>query len=176
MSQFGLGVYQAQNSDETEQAVLHALRSRYRHIGTAKIYRNESDVGSTIERFLQESDKSPDDLWVTFKFFPGRSREATEVKTPLTVSLKRLRLTSMGLYLIHVPTDQAMRIEQWKAIENMKECGLCKTIGVSNYGVHHLQELLSVARYPPRLDRSTAYDPLVHAGRLHSNPQAHQPW
>ncbi|KAH8052837.1 oxidoreductase [Aureococcus anophagefferens] len=123
--QLGLGVYCAANGGETERAVLHALRSGYRHVDTAEIYRNEADS--------------------------GRGYDA--VREALRGSLKKLRLTYVDLYLVHSPNTRSLRLEQWKAMEDLQKENLVKSIGVSNYGIHHLEELLAVCRTPPAVNQ-----------------------
>lgn len=145
---FGLGVYQASDGGETESAVYSALKEGYRHIDTAEIYRNEEDVGRGIRRFLGETGISRDELYVTTKFFPqGKAGDA--VHTALTTSLRKLQLEYVDLYLIHAPRDRKLRVAQWKEMEQLKDDGLTKSIGVSNYGIHHLQELFASARIRP---------------------------
>lgn len=154
MPWFGLGVYQASNAGECENAVYDALNAGYRHIDTAEIYRNEDDVGKAISRFLSENTTvSREDIWVTTKFFPQAGRGKAAVKQALATSLTRLGLSYVDLYLIHSPNVKDLRIEQWQAFEELKDEGLVKSIGVSNYGIHHLQELLAVAKYKPTVNQ-----------------------
>jgi len=149
MPQIGLGVYKAPAGGETELAVYTALKNGYRHIDTAEIYRNEADVGRGIKRFLDEGTVKREDLWITTKFFPQKGMGNAKVKKAIRGSLEKLQLSYVDLYLIHAPTQKDRRLEQWQAIEELKDEGLARAIGVSNYGVHHLQELLAVARHRP---------------------------
>ncbi len=152
---FGLGVYQAPNGGETELAVYTALKNGYRHIDTAEIYRNEEDVGKGIQKFLAESDVKREDLWITTKFFPGKGKGTTAVQKAMSGSLQRLQLSYVDLYLIHAPNTRNKRVEQWHALQELKDAGLARSIGVSNYGVHHLEELLAAdgTKYPPAVNQ-----------------------
>ena len=152
--QLGLGVYCAANGGETERAVLHALRSGYRHVDTAEIYRNETDVGKALEKFFAEQAAvTRDDVYVTTKFFPQSGRGYDAVREALRGSLKKLRLTYVDLYLVHSPNTRSLRLEQWKAMEDLQKENLVKSIGVSNYGIHHLEELLANCRTPPAVNQ-----------------------
>jgi len=153
MPQFGLGVFRAASGGETEAAVLHALRSGYRHIDTAELYRNEEDVGRAIKTFMAESGVKRDELWVTTKLWPTGGRGMPEVRAALRSSLAKLQLSYVDLYLIHSPQAVDLRLEQWKAMEALRDDGLAKSIGVSNYGVHHLKELLAMARHVPAVNQ-----------------------
>jgi len=149
MPTFGLGVYQSRAGGETKAAVLHALRAGYRHIDTAEIYRNEEDVGAAIGQFLSEQvTVSREDLWVTTKFFAQHGRGHAAVLEALQASLRRLGLGYVDLYLIHSPNARLQRVEQWGAMIEAKRIGLARSIGVSNYGVHHLEELKASSEMP----------------------------
>mmetsp|Transcript_4845 Transcript_4845/g.14367 ORF Transcript_4845/g.14367 Transcript_4845/m.14367 type:complete len:310 (+) Transcript_4845:473-1402(+) len=151
--QFGLGVWQA-SGGAAYPAVLHALRCGYRHIDTAEIYRNEDDVGRGIAEFLREqSAVKREDLFITTKFFPQSGRGAEAVEQALAGSLKKLGLTYVDLYLIHSPNTKNLRLEQWSAMEDLHTKGSAKSIGVSNYGRHHIEELLGRCRRPPAVNQ-----------------------
>lgn len=144
MPLFGLGVYQSERGVETQNAVYKALKAGYRQIDTAEIYKNEEDCGIGIEMFLTETGLSRDKLFITSKFFPmPNGKNKNDVKDALKKSLKKLKLDYLDLYLIHAPTDFENRLkEHWKALEELKDEGLVVSIGVSNYGIHHIQEIL----------------------------------
>lgn len=150
---FGLGVYLAKNNGETESAVYNALKAGYRHVDTAELYRNEEDVGRGVRKFLEESGLKRGDIWITTKFFPSQGRGKTAVKDALRSSLVRLQMDYVDLYLIHAPMDKQLRLEQWQAFEELKDEALTRSIGISNYGIHHIQELLAVARYKPSINQ-----------------------
>lgn len=137
---------------ETYNAVLFALRAGYRHIDTAEIYRNEEDVGRAIHTFIAESGVKREDIWITTKLWPN-NRNYNTVKTALRDSLRRLALDYVDLYLIHSPKDKKYRVEQWKALTDLQREGLAKSIGVSNYGIHHLEELFAASNVYPAVNQ-----------------------
>ena len=143
----GLGVFRSGRGGQTRDAVLWALEAGYRHIDTARIYGNEADVG----RAVRESGLPRDEIFVTTKLFNDdhgrdRAREALER------SLDRLGLDAVDLYLIHWPVPE-LRMETWEALVRAHEDGLCRAIGVSNYMVHHLDELLAATGRPPDVNQ-----------------------
>jgi methylglyoxal/glyoxal reductase len=146
---FGLGVYQAANDGETEAAVYAALKAGYRHVDTAEIYRNEQDVGKAIKRFLSESGLPRESLYVTTKYMPARGVAADEALTHERVneamrkSLEALQLDYVDLYLIHSPHNKENRLFEWDAMSGLKDSGKARSIGISNYGIAHMQELLA---------------------------------
>jgi diketogulonate reductase-like aldo/keto reductase len=132
---FGLGVFQAQANGETEKAVSLALKHGYRHVDTAALYRNEHEVGAAIKK----SGIPREEIYVTTKLWnSSRGREATVAA--FTESLKKLDLEYIDLYLIHSPLGGKI-VETWDAIVELKKKGLIKSIGVSNFNVHHLEAL-----------------------------------
>lgn len=133
----GLGVYQA-SGDECTKAIATALKAGYRHFDSALVYRNEKLVGSA----LQSGDVSRSDLFFTTKL-PPKYRGYEETKKAISESLTNSGLGYIDLYLIHAPYgDRESRLGQWKAIEEAVQADKIKAAGVSNYGIHHLQELL----------------------------------
>jgi diketogulonate reductase-like aldo/keto reductase len=142
---FGLGVYKA---EDTEDAVYTALKEGYRHIDTAELYQNEQEVGRGLRRFCAETGVSRSEIYITTKFWPS-GKAGNAVREALESSLRKLELDYVDLYLIHAPVDRDLRLQQWESMEVLKDEGLTKSIGVSNYGIHHLQELLAHCKYRP---------------------------
>jgi diketogulonate reductase-like aldo/keto reductase len=136
MPLLGIGVYKVPPGAATEQVVRCALDVGYRHIDTAALYENEESVGAA----LRASGVPREDVFVTTKLQPPRApvmgRDAASL---LEASLKRLGLDHVDLYLIHWPNRWAK--SQWKALQKARESGLASAIGVSNFGISHLQEL-----------------------------------
>jgi len=147
MPMFGLGVFKADPGQSTYSAVLWALKSGYRHIDTAAYYRNEADVGKAIH----DSGIPREQIFVTTKLWTGFGPpiDYNGTLAALKSSLSLLRLQYVDMYLIHSPNDKPNRLEQWRALEAASKAGLAKNIGVSNYGIHHLQELEKVATILP---------------------------
>lgn len=137
MPVFGLGTYQTRSGKETQNAVLHALEAGYRLIDTAKIYRNEKDVGKAIKK----SGIPREDIFITTKLWNSDHGYSTTLSA-CEKSLEKLNLSFVDLYLIHWPV-QGLRIETWNAMEELLKRGKCRAIGVSNYMIRHLKELKS---------------------------------
>ena len=143
----GLGVYQAARGDETQQAVLAALRAGYRHIDTARIYENEADVGVAVA----ESGLPRSELFITTKLW-NDDQGYDETLRAFDDSLDLLGLEYLDLFLIHWPVPQK-RLDSWRAMERLAKDGRVRAIGVSNYMVHHLEELLAVAEVFPTVNQ-----------------------
>ncbi|KAF9929989.1 hypothetical protein FBU30_001008 [Linnemannia zychae] len=134
----GLGVYKIEPGKATEDAVLWALQAGYRHIDTAAGYHNEGSVGNAIRK----SGIPRDQIFVTTKL-TDKDHGYESALEACELSLERLGLDYIDLYLIHSPRPgPGLRNESWKALQKLVAQGKVKSIGVSNYGVHHLKELL----------------------------------
>lgn len=137
----GYGTYLC-SPEEAKVGVLAALEAGYRHIDTAEVYKNEEGVGAA----LAESGLSRSDFYITTKVFPGGIggapvKDYHAVLAACKASLAKLQLSYVDLYLIHAPLATAVRLDQWKALLQLQKEGLVKYIGVSNYGIAHLEEL-----------------------------------
>jgi methylglyoxal/glyoxal reductase len=143
----GLGVFQAAAGDETQQAVRWALEAGYRHIDTARIYANEADVGEAIG----QSGIPRDQIFITTKLWNSEHGHKHAFHA-CSSSLTRLGVDYLDLFLIHWPV-QGLRTETWKALEQLREEGKCRAIGVSNYMIHHLEELLSKSSVVPAVNQ-----------------------
>jgi len=142
----GLGTYNM-NSNEAEEMSYAALDYGYRHIDTAAVYRNEDGVGRALKRIFVDTDLVRKDIAITTKLWPGglvkvdriKNREGT-IKS-LDKSLRNLNLDYVDLYLIHSPHGKSKRLDQWETLLSQQEQGKVKTIGVSNWGINHIEEL-----------------------------------
>jgi diketogulonate reductase-like aldo/keto reductase len=143
--QLGLGVYRLAPGPETCRSVEAALASGYRHVDTASVYRNEREVGEAI----RASGVPPDDVWVTTKLWNGD--QGARARGAFEASLDRLGLDAVDLYLLHWPHER--RLESWRVLERLHEEGLARSIGVSNFLVPHLDELLAAADTPPAVNQ-----------------------
>jgi diketogulonate reductase-like aldo/keto reductase len=139
MPLLGLGVWQVPNGPECENSVRWALELGYRHIDTAQAYGNEESVG----RALRDSGAPRDDVFITTKFYPARKDPAAEIER----SLERLGIDHVDLYIIHWP--QGGPTWAWPGMEQAKERGHARSIGVSNFSVTELGAVLGVASSPP---------------------------
>lgn len=149
----GLGTFRVENNDECREAVKHAIISGYRHIDTAQTYHNEEKVGQGIKEGLEAAGLNREDLFITTKLWmTDYGRE--NVQSAYEASLKRLGLDYVDLYLIHWPgQDKDLITETWKAMENLYNEGKIKNIGVSNFHVHHIEELLQEASIKPVINQ-----------------------
>ena len=135
----GFGVWQIHDGEACVNAVRWALEFGYRHIDTAQIYGNESSVG----RGLRESGVARDDVYITTKFFPRQDDPVAAIEG----SLERLGLDHVDLYLIHWPEGGATRA--WPGMEAAREKGYTRSIGVSNYSVADIDEVIAGATSAP---------------------------
>ena len=143
LPRIGLGVYQSEPGEETYQACLAALEAGYRHIDTAAMYGNEQAVG----RAVRDSGIPRSEIFVTTKFWPGYG--AIEPGTGFDLAIAKgeesntnLGLDYIDLYLIHAPAWGKERINVWRGFKELFKRGIARSIGVSNYGIHHLEEII----------------------------------
>lgn len=151
----GLGTWQM-TGKVCEKAVIWALDVGYRHIDTAALYGNETEIGNAIR-----ASKIPrEELFVTTKLW--NSDHANPQKA-FEESLKRLGLEYVDLYLIHWPVPQ--RIATWNVLEKLLESGNCKAMGVSNFTIRHLEELLTASTVVPTVNQ-VEFTPFVYQKEL----------
>jgi len=180
--QVGLGVWQSARGD-TVAAVMAALRLGYGHVDTARIYGNEAEVGQAV----RESELPRGEVFVTTKLWNTDQGYDAALRA-FDGSLEKLGLEYVDLYLVHWPVA-GKRLDSWRALEHIFESKRARAIGVSNFLVPHLQELLAHAKVVPAVNqievhpflqqRDTrafcaahgivveAYSPLTHGDRLH---------
>lgn len=144
---FGLGVYQSGRGRATENAVAWALEAGYRHIDTAAMYGNEAEVGAMVKRAIDEGRVRRDQVFVTTKLWNSDHGYDQALKA-FDTSYKRLGLEQIDLFLLHWPVPEGRR-DSWRALERVLGEGRVRAIGVSNYMVHHLEELLGHAKVAP---------------------------
>ena len=135
----GLGVWQVPDGPECEEAVLAALAVGYRHIDTAQAYGNEESVG----RALREGSVPRDQVFITTKFYPRHKDPAAEAER----SLERLGVDQVDLYIIHWPAGGPTWA--WPGMQKAHEQGFARSIGVSNFDVRELGDLMEAADVPP---------------------------
>ena len=149
----GLGTYQL-DTDQAQASVAAALAAGYRHVDSAEGYKNEAGTG----RAIQQSGVSRRELFVTTKLFPGNQQWGAPEKTyqqtidTLKSQLDDLQLDYVDLYLIHAPLA-ALRLEQWRALVELRQLGLAKHIGVSNYDQALIQEILDAGLPGPQANQ-----------------------
>lgn len=143
----GLGVFQAAAGSETRDAVAHALATGWRHVDTARVYRNEKDVG----RAIADSGIPRAEVFLTTKLW-NDDHGYDRAQRACRESLARLGLDYVDLYLIHWPVAERRR-DSWRALAKLKADGLCRAVGVSNYTVRHLEELLGESSLVPAVNQ-----------------------
>lgn len=167
MPAFGFGTYLSKNGEEVATSVKWALQAGYRLIDTAATYDNEEGVGKGI----RESGIPREEIFVTTKLW-NTDQGYESALHAIDVSLSKLRLTYVDLYLIHWPTadDKGVasinkREETWKAMEEIYRSGKVKAIGVSNYTITHLEEMKKYAKVPPVINQ-VEFHPFLYQKEL----------
>lgn len=142
----GFGTYLVADEDAPE-AVAAAIEAGYRHIDTAAGYHNEAGVGEGIRRGLSATGLAREDIFVTTKLWPGNAawgdapKGYDETISACEASLTALGLDYVDLYLIHAPSGGAERVNEWRALGDLKAQGKARSIGVSNYTEAHIEEI-----------------------------------
>ena len=145
MPLIGFGTYQMSN-EQAESSASEAIRTGYLHIDSAEGYNNEEGTGKGIQKGLTEAGLQRDELFVTTKLFPGYKpwgapdKQYDQTLENLKTQLKQLQLDYVDLYLIHGPMSE-LRLEQWRALVELKQMGLARHIGVSNYDIAQIEEI-----------------------------------
>lgn len=158
----GLGVWQSPK-DVTAQVVYDALNIGYRHIDSAQAYKNEEEVGQGILRWLNEDpSRKRSDVFYTTKVF----RHGTEfARESLKESFEKVKdLEYIDLVLIHnARSNKKLRLETYKVLQEFVDDGYVKSIGVSNFGIHHIKEILEMhgLKYRPTVDQVELHPYLV---------------
>ena len=151
----GLGVLQVPDGRGCEDPVRWALEAGYRHIDTAQAYGNERSVG----RALRASGVPREDVFITTKFYPARDDAEAEIRR----SLDRMEIEQVDLYIIHWP--QGGPTWAWPGMQRARQHGYARSIGVSNFSVGELDELLSVAETRPVVNQ-VEFSPFAYRRRL----------
>jgi diketogulonate reductase-like aldo/keto reductase len=164
MPLLGLGLYGVSPGKVAEQVSTCALQTGYRLIDTAKYYKNEGDVG----RAVSGSGIPRGEIFVITKLW-NEDHGYDSALRAFDKSIAELSMEYLDLYLIHWPVKssgalgkalrrlglktQSVRLETWKAMEQLSASGRCRSIGVSNYTVSHLKELLAVCTVVPAVNQ-----------------------
>jgi len=146
----GLGVYLSPPGRATQQAVAWALELGYRHIDTAALYENESDVGAAV----RASGIPREEVFLTTKLWHN-DHGFERAQKAARASLERLGVSYVDLYLIHTPRANSPdeRLASWRGLEKLQREGVCRAIGVSNYAVRHLEELRAHSDVTPAVNQ-----------------------
>ncbi|WP_242243225.1 aldo/keto reductase [Bacillus cereus group sp. BfR-BA-01309] len=151
MPWFGLGVFKVEDGPELVEAVKSAIKAGYRSIDTAAIYGNEKAVGEGIRAGIKEAGISREDLFITSKVWNSDQGYETTLAA-YEESLKKLELDYLDLYLVHWPVEGKYK-ESWRALETLYKEERVRAIGVSNFQIHHLQDVLTGAEMKPMINQ-----------------------
>jgi 2,5-diketo-D-gluconate reductase A len=164
--QLGFGVFLVA-PDETAEAVSHALSAGYRHIDTAAAYRNEAAVGQAI----RSSGIDRGEIFLTTKCF-NDDHGYEQAKRAFHASLQRLEMDYVDLYLIHWPVPaHDLYVETWKAFIELRDEGLIRTIGVSNFQPAHLERLIAETGETPAINQIELHPYFQQRGLLHEHQE-----
>jgi len=155
MPYLGLGVFKTNEGTEVENSVKWALEAGYRHIDTAAIYQNERGVGNA----MKASGIPRNELFITTKAWNENQRKGT-VMEGFEESLKLLQTDYVDLYLIHWPVKGKYNAT-WKVMEEIYRSGRAKAIGVSNFLLHHLEDIFKIAEIMPMVNQMECHPYLV---------------
>ncbi|CAH2986377.1 unnamed protein product [Chilo suppressalis] len=142
------------------QTVNWAVEAGYRHIDTASLYQNEADIGKGIAEVINKGLVKREDLFITTKLWNDKHRR-DQVVPALKESLSRLGLQYVDLYLIHSPESENADgtpanidyLDTWKGMEEAKQLGLAKSIGVSNFDTEQVKRIVKNSQTPPAVNQ-----------------------
>ncbi|CCD62446.1 NADP-dependent oxidoreductase domain-containing protein [Caenorhabditis elegans] len=158
-----LGTYEAKG-DQLFAAVDEALKVGYRSFDTAKYYENEKDLGLALKTLLPRHNICSEDIYLTSKVFPYSSKNAAElIRKDVNESLELLDRKYLDLVLVHYPrpldtedlneNNKMYRKDTWIALEKLHAEGKIRSIGVSNYEPHHIEEMRSYITIEPQVNQ-----------------------
>lgn len=166
MPAFGLGVYKVEEGIQIEETIKTGLEIGYRLIDTASFYKNEEGVG----RAIRNSGIPREELFITTKVWnTDQGYESTLMA--FETSMEKLGLDYLDLYLVHWPV-KGKYIETWRALEKLYREGRVKAIGVSNFKIHHLEDLLKNSEEKPVVNQVELH-PLLSQEDLREFCQRH---
>ncbi|CEF59984.1 Aldo/keto reductase subgroup family and NADP-dependent oxidoreductase domain-containing protein [Strongyloides ratti] len=163
MPYVGLGTYKIVGQDAIDIAVKSALAAGYRMFDTAKYYHNEKELGLAFEKYLPEFNLKREDIFITTKFWLSESDNYTETQKHVQKSLELFKTNYLDLVLIHYPKadecsnddprNSQNRKDAYLALTEIYNSGVIKAIGVSNFEVFHIEDLLTDAKVMPAVNQ-----------------------
>ncbi|KAL3131044.1 hypothetical protein ABBQ38_000362 [Trebouxia sp. C0009 RCD-2024] len=169
MPVLGLGTWKGKPG-EVEASVQTALRVGYRHIDCAKAYGNQTGIGQALQDLYKEGKVSRKDFWLTTKLW---NTDHGEVRKNCLESMKELQTEYLDLYLVHWPVTPHKGSEltpsmkdTWQQMEKLVEEGLVKSIGISNFSVKKVEDLLQYAKIAPAVNQVELH-PYFRNEKLH---------
>ncbi|HHP1112718.1 TPA: aldo/keto reductase [Bacillus thuringiensis] len=151
MPWFGLGVFKVEEGPELVEAVKSAIKAGYRSIDTAAIYGNEKAVGEGIRAGIEATGIAREELFITSKVWNADQGYETTIAA-YEESLKKLGLDYLDLYLVHWPSEGKYK-DTWRALETLYKEKRVRAIGVSNFQIHHLQDVMKDAEIKPMINQ-----------------------
>ncbi|MCM3630252.1 aldo/keto reductase [Paenibacillus glycanilyticus] len=170
MPWFGLGVFKVEDGNVVVNSVKDAIKNGYRSIDTAAIYDNEAGVGQGISEAIAEYGVAREELFITSKVWNADLGYESTLAA-FETSLNKLGLDYLDLYLIHWPVEGKYK-DAWRALETLYKQGRVKAIGVSNFHVRHLQDLMQDAEIVPMVDQ-VEYHPMLAQHELRAFTREH---
>lgn len=162
MPYLGLGVFKVEDGEEVVNSVKAALEIGYKSIDTAAIYGNEEGVGKAIA----EANIPRDELFITTKVWNSKQGYESTLAA-FEESMEKLGLDYLDLYLIHWPVpEQGKYLDTWKALEKLYKDGRIRAIGVSNFKIHHLEDIIENCEVKPMVNQ-VEYHPRLNQKELH---------
>lgn len=156
MPLIGIGTYNIEEYSELKNTINNALEIGYKHIDTASYYNNEYEIGKVIK----EKNIARDEIFITTKLWNNNHGYENALKA-FNESLKKLNTDYIDLYLIHWPNISHK--ETWKALEKLYKDGYVKAIGVCNYKIHHLKEIINNFEIKPAVNQIELHPYLIQA-------------
>ncbi|MEZ5003734.1 MAG: aldo/keto reductase [Chitinophagales bacterium] len=169
MPNLGLGTWKSAPG-EVFNAVVEAIKVGYRHIDCAFIYENEAEIGNALQKVIKDGIVKREELWITSKLWNNAHRK-DQVLPAIQHTLKDLQLDYLDLYLIHWPIafhdgvtypksgsdfislDDIPIAETWQGMETVAQQGLTRHIGVSNFSIKKIKDLLTTASIRPEVNQ-----------------------
>ncbi|MXV38508.1 aldo/keto reductase [Flavobacteriaceae bacterium Ap0902] len=165
----GLGTWKAEKG-QVHDAIINALKMGYRHFDCAHIYQNEEEIGQAFQTAFDQGLVKREDLWITSKLW-NNSHNKEEVEPAIRRTLENLQLNYLDLYLVHWPIaykndfenpqhrdeyytpGEVSLGETWSGMIQAKRDGLAKHIGVSNFNIHQIKQIIDETQEIPEMNQ-----------------------